>query len=275
MNANRNPDGFIKPERVLDRGQKSESGELEFVGAAMNITAAKEAEERIRQNERELRITLETIPTSVLRTLPDGAVDFVNQSWLDYLGCSREEILGWGWMKTVHPEDIDKLLKNWEEALAAGEPLEIEARFRRADGKYRWFLNRTVPLRDEKGNIAKWYATIHDIEDRKQAEEKLRRSEAYLLEAQRLGHMGSWAINVSSRDFIGSPELLRIFACDPEKEKPTLEMFRKRIHPEDRPSLVRMFNKARNAKTDYEMDYRIVLPDGSIRYRPQCGPPGL
>ena len=224
---------------------------------------------------KELRITLEAIPTSVLRTLPDGAVDFVNQSWLDYLGCSREEILGWGWMKTVHPEDVDKLLNNWEEALAAGEPLEIEARFRRADGKYRWFLNRTVPLRDEKGNIAKWYATIHDIEDRKQAEEKLRRSEAYLLEAQRLGHMGSWAINVSSRDFIASPELLRIFACDPEKEKPTLEMFRKRIHPEDRPSLVRMFNKARDAKTDYEMDYRIVLPDGSISARPQCGPPGL
>ena len=154
MTANRNPDSFIKHLGVVGHGQGSESGELEFVGAAMDVTAAKEAEERIRQNERELRITLEAIPTSVLRTLPDGAVDFVNQSWLDYLGCSREEILGWGWMKTVHPEDIDKLLNNWEEALATGEPLEIEARFRRADGKYRWFLNRTVPLRDEKGNIA-------------------------------------------------------------------------------------------------------------------------
>ncbi len=142
MNANRNPDSFIKHLGVVGHGQGSESGELEFVGAAMDVTAAKEAEERIRQNERELRITLEAIPTSVLRTLPDGAVDFVNQSWLDYLGCSREEILGWGWMKTVHPEDVDKLLNNWEEALAAGEPLEIEARFRRADGKYRWFLNR-------------------------------------------------------------------------------------------------------------------------------------
>src|SRR6266480_8160169 len=121
VNANPNPYGFIKPERVVGHGQRSESGELEFVGAAMDVTAAKKAEERIRQNERELRITLETILTSVLRTLPDGAVDFVNQSWLDYLGCSREEILDWGWMKTVHPEDIDKLLNNWEEALATGE----------------------------------------------------------------------------------------------------------------------------------------------------------
>src|SRR5260370_26905166 len=133
VNANRNP---IKPERMLGHGQKSELGELEFVGAARDVTAAKEAEERIRQNERELRVTLETIPTSVLRTLPDGAVDFVNQSWLDYLGCSREEMLGWGWMKTVHPEDVDKLLNNWEESLAAGAPLEKEAGFGSEDRKY-------------------------------------------------------------------------------------------------------------------------------------------
>src|SRR2546423_13029371 len=148
VTANRNPDSFIKHLGVVGHGQKSESGKLEFVGAAMDVTAAKEAEERIRQNERELRITLETIPTSVLRTLPDGAVDFVNQSWLDYLGCSREEILGWGWMKTVHPEDIDKLLNNWKKALAAGEPLEIEARFRRADGKNRAVLHPTRAPRD-------------------------------------------------------------------------------------------------------------------------------
>src|SRR5438552_16377099 len=117
VNANRNPGSFIKHLGVVGHGQRRESGELDFVGAAMDVTAAKEAEERIRQNERELRITLETIPTSVVRTLPDGAVDFVNQSWLDYLGCSREEILCWGWMNTFHPEDVDKLLNNWEEVL--------------------------------------------------------------------------------------------------------------------------------------------------------------
>src|SRR3989440_4767410 len=159
VTANRNPDSFIKHLGVVGHGKGSESAELEFVGAALDLTAAKEAEERIRQNERELRITLEAIPTSVLRTLPDGAVDFVNQSWLDYLGCSREEILGWGWMKTVHPEDTDKLLNNWEEALAAGEPLEMEARFRRAGGKKRWGLYRTPPFRGGKGKIRRWDAT--------------------------------------------------------------------------------------------------------------------
>src|SRR2546430_11233604 len=188
VNANRNPDSFIKHLGVVGHGQGSESGELEFVGAAMDVTAAKEAEERIRQNERELRITLEAIPTSVVRTLPDGAVDFVNQSWLDYLGCSREEILGWGWMKTVHPEDVDKLLNNWEEALAAGEPLEMEARFRRAGGKNPWVLKRTRPLRGEKGKNAKGDGTIYNIEGRKKAEEKQPPSQGYLLQAQKLRH---------------------------------------------------------------------------------------
>ena len=275
VTANRNPDSFIKHLGVVGHGQRSESGELEFVGAAMDVTAAKEAEERIRQNERELRITLETIPAFVASTRPDGAIDFVSQDWLDYLGCSREEMLDWGWTKTTHPEDLERVLNNWQVALAGGEPLEIEARLRRADGKYRWFLSRAVPLRDGKGNVVKWYTTLTDIEDRKQAEAKLRRSEASLHEAQRLGHMGSFATSVSSGAFIASPELLRIFGFDPDEKNPTVEMFRERIHAADLPSLLEIFNKARSAKTDYEVDYRIVLPDGSVRYAHSVGHPVL
>ena len=273
VNANRNPDIFIKHLGVVGHGQGSESGEVEFVGAAMDVTAAKEAEERIRQNERELRITLETIPAFVASTRPDGAIDFVSQGWLDYLGCSREEMLDWGWTKTAHPEDLERVLNNWQAALAGGEPFEIEARLRRADGKYRWFLSRAVPLRDGKGNVVKWYTTLTDIEDRKQAEAKLQRSEASLHEAQRLGHMGSFATSVSSGAFIVSPELLRIFGFDPVEKNPTVEMFRERIHPADLPSLLEIFNKARSAKTDYEVDYRIVLADGSIRYAHSVGHP--
>jgi formate hydrogenlyase transcriptional activator len=174
------PDGSIKHVRVVGHAEKDKSSELEFVGAVMDVTAAKEAEERIRQDETELRITIETIPAFVSSILPDGSVDFVSQSWLEYVGCSREEILGWGWKKTIHPEDLDRVLNNWQAARAAGGPLEIEARFRQADGKYRWFLDRVVPLRDDKGNIVKWYATSFDIEDRKQAEEKLRQDEREL-----------------------------------------------------------------------------------------------
>jgi len=139
------PDASIKHLHVIGHAERNKCGEFEFVGAVMEVTVAKDAEERIRQNERELRTTLEAIPASVTSARPDGSVDFVSQSWLDYVGCSREETLGWGWTTTIHPEDLDRVLNNWQAASAAGEPVEIELRHRRPDGKYRWFLARAVP----------------------------------------------------------------------------------------------------------------------------------
>jgi formate hydrogenlyase transcriptional activator len=142
-----------------------------------DITQRKEAEAALRNSERELRTTIETIPAFVVSTLPDGSVDFLSQSLLEYTGFSREQLLGWGWWDFVHPEDADRVAKKWRVALACGEPLEVEVRRRRADGKYRWYLVRQVPLRDDKGILVKWYGTLHDIEDRVQAEVALRKSE--------------------------------------------------------------------------------------------------
>jgi formate hydrogenlyase transcriptional activator len=142
-----------------------------------DVTQRKQAEAALRKSERELRTIIETIPAFVVSALPDGSVDFLSQSLMDYTGVSREQWLGWGWRDLVHPEDADSTVDKWRAALAAGEPLEVEVRYRRADGKYRWYLGRQVPLRDDKGNIVKWYGTLHDIEDRKQAEAALRKSE--------------------------------------------------------------------------------------------------
>jgi PAS domain S-box-containing protein len=106
---------------------------------------------------------------------PDGAVDFVNQRWMDYTGLSLEEELE-DPTRAVHAEDLPGVMEKWLRAMAAGEPSEDELRLRRADGEYRWFLVRTVPLRDEMGNIVKWYGSSIDIEDRKRAEKELYRS---------------------------------------------------------------------------------------------------
>ena len=276
------PDGSIKHLRVVGHAERDQSGELEFVGAVMDVTAAKEAEERIRQDERELRITIETIPAIVTSTRSDGSIDFVSQSWLDYLGRSREEMLGGAWTSSIHPEDLDRVLSNWQVAFAAGEPLEIELRHRRADGKYRWFLVRAVPLRDDMGHIVKWYATHFDIEERKQAEEKLRRSEAYLAEAQRLTHTGSWAMNVATGEptnvATGEPthsseEDLRLYGFDPERGVPSFEELLQRVHPEDRDSAVETWDRAVAEREDFEVDYRTVLPDGTMKYIHSVGHP--
>jgi len=129
---------------------------------------AKRAEEALRQSEDRLRLVIDTIPTMVWSLLPDGAVDFANQRWLEYTGLSLEEALADS-MRTVHPEDAPRVMEKWRTDMAVGEQCEYELRLRRADGEYRWVLVRTVPLRDEQGSIVKWYGTAVDIEDRKRA----------------------------------------------------------------------------------------------------------
>jgi formate hydrogenlyase transcriptional activator len=143
----------------------------------IDITDRKRAEAALRKSEKELRTIIETIPAFVVSARPDGSVDFLSQSLLDYAGFPREQWLGWGWRDFLHPEDADRAVNKWRVALASGEPLELEARHRRADGKYRWYLVRQVPLRDDKGDIVKWYGTLHDIDDRIQVEMALRKSE--------------------------------------------------------------------------------------------------
>ena len=123
-----------------------------------------------------LRLIIDTIPTIVWRKLPDGSADFLNRNFLEYTGLSLEQGLGWGWMNAFHPDD--RLIDEWRAALAAEKPFEKEARLRRADGQYRWFLIRAVPQRDKQSNVVHWYGTTSDIEDRKHAEAELRESEA-------------------------------------------------------------------------------------------------
>jgi PAS domain S-box-containing protein len=150
---------------------------LGWYGSDTDIHDRKVAEEKIRQNEKELRTTIETIPASVWSALPNGSLDFVSKRWVNSTGLSKEEWLDWGWKSAVHPEDLDGVIAKWEAALLTGESFEAEYRFKHEAGEYRWYLDRGVPLRNEKGNIIRWYGTLHDIDDRKRGEEALRQSE--------------------------------------------------------------------------------------------------
>jgi len=429
------PDGSVKYVHVMAHALNDESDGLEFVGAVMDVTAAKQAEGRIRQ-------IIDTIPAYAWSTLPDGSVDFINQRFLEFTGRSNEELLGWGWRSTHHPDDMPREVGVWRAALAAGEPMESEVRVRGRDGDYRWLLIRNVPLRDELGNIVKWYGTAIEIEDRKRAEvllagekrllemiargdsraftldalcrlveelasgslssillldpnanclrhgaapslpitytqaidgavvgpsvgscgtaayrgepvivsdiatdplwadyrdlasahglracwstpvlssagrvlgafaiyyreprsptpqeqnvierithlasiaierdravEALRRSESNLAEAQSLTHTGSWAWRVAGREAVHlSEEWYRIYGFDPEEGMPTWEQRLQRVHPEDRPKWRETINRAIAEKSDYEVEFRILLPGGTVKYIHTVGHPVL
>jgi PAS domain S-box-containing protein len=157
------PDGSVKYVHVVAHALSNESGGTEFVGAVMDVTAAKQAEGRIRR-------IIDAIPAQAWSALPNGYVDFVNRRFVDFTGRSPEELLGWRWGSACHPDDLPGHLDRWRAALAAGKPMESEVRIRARNGDYRWLLVRNVPLRDEQGNIVEWHGTAIDIEDRKRAE---------------------------------------------------------------------------------------------------------
>jgi PAS domain S-box-containing protein len=246
---------------------------VRWYGIAYDIDAGKKIDEKLRKSENDLRMIIETIPAFVGTALPDGSVDFVSQSWLDYTGLTREQWLGWGWMTVTHPEDVDGAVKKWQAALAAGTPLENEQRCRHADGKYRWFLGRNVPLRDVHGNIVKWYGTLHDIDDRKRAEDDLRRSEFYLAEGQRLAHTGSWAFSPAGFFSHWSTELFQIYGLDPIKGAPTLDEYLAAIHTEDREFMARLIERMLREGLGCDVKKRILRPDGELRYIRCVGSP--
>ena len=140
---------------------------IRWYGTRTDIEDSKQAEAR-------LKTLIDTIPAMVATTLPDGSADYVNQRWLEYYGVSLEDLKDWRWKIVVHPEDEPKVTEDWLSAVATGKPLATEFRMRRADGEYRWFFVRTVPLRDESGRIVKWYSAGHDIDDRRRAEEEIK-----------------------------------------------------------------------------------------------------
>ena len=143
-----------------------------------DITDRKRAEEAARRSEKELREVIETVPAMVWTALPDGHVDFINRRWQEFTGMSLDETLGWNWEAEApfHPDDVEQYMGKWNASLATGQSFEAEMRIRRAaDGEYRWLFESAVPLRDEQGNILKWYGFVVDIEDRKRARKRCTR----------------------------------------------------------------------------------------------------
>src|ERR1700687_411642 len=280
------PDGSIKYVHVVAHALSDESNGVEFVGAIMDVSDRKRAEEELRRSEtlaeQRLRLVVDTTPAMLNRCRPDGHLDYVNKGWLDYFGFSLETALdradvmkmsmpsktdmhGGDSQPRTHPEDLPGFTDHWKSMLASGNPDEREARVRRFDGVYRWHLFRALPLYDETGKLVKWYASAFDIEDRKRAEEALRRSEGYLAEAQSLTRTGSWAWNVATRHSVyGSQENFRLFGFDPEGGIPSDEEFYQRIHPEDRDRVRREVFLERQEGSHFDVGFRIGLPEGRI-----------
>jgi PAS domain S-box-containing protein len=223
-------------------------------------------EEALRSSERNLSLTINTIPTFITVSRADGTVLSVNQAALDYHGVTLQDVQrGDHRTRFFHPDDVERVREVREEALKHPRPFQYELRAMGKDGKYRWFSVRHNPLLDDQGRIERWYAIAFDIEDRKRSEEALRRSEALLAEAQTLSSIGSFFWRVRPDEITWSEETYRIFQLD-QGVPVTLELIASRVHPEDLPLLLEMIDRVRNEASDFEYEHRLLLPDHSVKH---------
>jgi len=226
-------------------------------------------------SEESFRLIVETIPGLIAVMTPAGEVEHVNRQVLEYFGRTLDELKQWGTSDAVHPADLPRVKAAWQHAIETGQPYEFEHRIRRGDGEYRWFQSRGLPLRDIDGRIVRWYNLLTDIHARRETEEKLRRSEADLLEAQRLSHAGSWRHHLASGAFTVSPEVLRIRGVESADPLSTIDRMYSGIHPDDRSRVKETYEAAQRRKGEFDAEYRIVLGDGTIKHLHTIGHPVL
>jgi formate hydrogenlyase transcriptional activator len=168
----RRSDGSYRRFIVRMEPLRNESGELNrWFATGYDI-------ENLKGVEDQLRVAIDTSPALIHTGLADGHLDYFNQTWLRYVGCSLENVQGWNWTAYIHPDDVAGIVERWRESLSSGEPFLYEARVRRFDGEFRWMLHHKIAMRDKNGTILSWYGSSIDIEDRKRAEAEVRRSEA-------------------------------------------------------------------------------------------------
>ncbi len=244
---------------------------------ARDITERKRAEQRISRQEVELRQVLELTPLLVAVFGDDRKRLYANRATLDYFGVTLDQ-----WQAVsdplwfFHPEDRDRIARDVYGKPPGDRPQEFEARVRKKDGTYRWFLIRDNALRDEDGRITRWLLSGTDIEDRKRTEDALGRSEACLAEAQRLTKTGSWTLDPSGRrPRYWSAEMFRIWGFDPAKGIPDPETTFARVHPDDFEQSARHFERAlalaqkggasEDAAVDV-VDVRLLMPDGTVKH---------
>ena len=236
---------------------------IRWYNLLIDIDERKHAEDALRASEGKLSSIVDGIPGFVAIVSPEGINEFVNRQILEY--CGHEDFEHWHTDGTVHEEDVRQVADTFSRSITAGVSYEFDMRLRRFDGVYRWFNSRGVPVRDDTGRIARWYVLLTDIEDRKQAEERLRRSEAFLADAQRLSRTGSFSFRIATDEITWSEEMYRIYGLDPAVPL-TVDQVQARLHPDSRPLVEELLERARHEAGEFDHETRLLMPDQSVKY---------
>lgn len=235
--------------------------------ASDRLVVAPPDEDQFFYTEARYRALIELSPQAVWMTDPDGGNTYCNRYWYEYSGMTVEQAAGSGWSAALHPEDMARHLEGWQAALARGAAYEAELRFRRSDGQYRWHLCRSLPVKDANGQVTKWMGIAVDIHDRKIAATAIGQANERMLMAVESAEAGTWDYYPATQTLECTEQCRKIFHLAPGEE-PTLERFFTVIHPKDQPRVAALVEQALSPKgpDEYDADYRVVWPDGTVRW---------
>ena len=258
--------------QLLNNNQQMVIGELQEQNDRLRVENAELSEiaTRAQAAEQELRQTVDTVPALIARYRADGFMDFRNKNWREYTGLSRDNLEGRRWGSALHPDEEEMVERQWREHIATGEPFELEQRLRQADGEYRWHRIRRIPLRDETGEVIRWYAIAFDIDDSKRTEDALRESEADLAKARHelqliidtipvlvLRHRADGII-----DFVN--EVGRVYSGITRTTWPSRTSVI--THPDDVPRIEAAWDVALRTGESFESEVRLRRADGQYRW---------
>jgi PAS domain S-box-containing protein len=237
----------------------------ELEATASQLQASREREEILAASETRFRLFAEAVPNIVWTTDKNGARDFCNQRWAEFSGLSATAGNGWGWSEILHPDDRERTVAAWRQAVATGRPYQIENRLRRADGEYRWHLSRALPLRDDRGRISRWYGTSTDIDDQRRTAEALRESQHRLRLATEAAFIGIWSWDPRGDEIICTRECKEVIGLPPDS-RVDLQTLLGAVHADDRSKLEEELRNILQTGEDYQLEFKVVLPEGASRW---------
>lgn len=228
---------------------------------ALSIDARKSAE----LEAADVRAMLDNAPTMMWRTTATGEMDYANERYLRAWGQTSDQIKGWGWKDSVHPDDRQGIVDYWDSHRHTDGDGTYEFRAGTPETGYRWYLSVCSARCDDEGNVHQWYGATFDIEDRKQADARLRRSEAFLRQGQMISMTGTVALNRLTGEHYWSEEAYRILGLD-QSVTPGFEAVLPHVHADDLAQVLAAIERIKNGESDVDFEYRVIRPDGRIKH---------
>ena len=258
-------------ERAGEAALRDEGGEA--AGLGQDIATREEAEESLRESEAQFQTLANAIPQLCWMANADGWLFWYNQRWYEYTGATPEQMKGWGWQSVHDPAELPRVIERWKASIATGEPFDMVFPLRGADGVFRPFLTRVMPVRGRDGRVARWFGTNTDISQQRATEQALREERERLRLALGASHAGVWEWDLRTNANIWSDELWTLYGLEPHSCEPSYEAWLKVVHPEDRLLAGRTLQEAARNGAEMNLEFRVPRAGGATLWLMLLGRP--